>query len=43
MNRLNETLYFRDLNRYQTLSPEEEKILLRMVREGDERALKRLI
>jgi RNA polymerase primary sigma factor len=43
MSRLNETLYFRDLNKYQTLTPEEEKILLRMVREGDERALKRLI
>lgn len=43
MNRLNETLYFRDLNRYQTLTPEEEKVLLKMVRDGDERALKRLI
>jgi RNA polymerase primary sigma factor len=43
MNRLNENLYFRDLNRYDTLTPVEEKILLKLVKVGDEQALKKLI
>lgn len=43
MSRLSESLYFRDLNRHDTLEPEEEKILIQLVTQGDENALKKLI
>ena len=43
MNRWSESLYFRDLNRYDTLSSEEEKILVTLIKKGDENALQKLI
>lgn len=43
MSRFSESLYFRDLNRHATLEPAEEKILIQLVAQGDENALKKLI
>jgi RNA polymerase primary sigma factor len=43
MSRMSESLYFRDLNRYETLTPLEEKALLALVKNGDGLALKKLI
>lgn len=43
MSRFSESLYFRDLNRHATLEPAEEKILIQLVSQGDENALKKLI
>lgn len=43
MSRFSESIYFRDLNRHATLEPAEEKILIQLVAQGDENALKKLI
>ena len=48
MSDLNEALYFRDLNRYPTLSPQEESALLTIIKKGEteeirKSALQRLI
>ncbi|MGL1902318.1 MAG: RNA polymerase sigma factor RpoD/SigA [Fibrobacterales bacterium] len=43
MSETSETLYFRDLGRYDTLTVVEEKALLHLVKKGDNIALKRLI
>lgn len=47
-NEINETLYFRDLNRYPTLKPEEETALIAIIKDGAteeirQSALQRLI
>ena len=34
MSDFNEALYFRDLNRYPTLSPQEESALLTIINKG---------
>ncbi len=39
----NEQLYFRDLDRYDLIPPEEEKEILKLVKKGDKRAIHRLI
>lgn len=38
-----EQLYFRDLDRYELIPPEEESEILKRVRDGDQKALHRLI
>ena len=43
MNRYNESLYFRDLNKHETLSTLEEQMLLRRIKVGDHAAIKRLV
>ncbi|MDR1759165.1 MAG: RNA polymerase sigma factor RpoD/SigA [Fibrobacter sp.] len=48
MSDLNESLYFRDLNRYPTLTPQEESVLLTIIKNGEteeirKSALQRLI
>jgi len=43
MSRFNESLYFRDLNKHETLSPEEEQLLLRRIKTGDQAAIRRLV
>ena len=43
MTQTSEFLYFRDLGRYDTLTPEEEKALILLVKKGDDAALKKLI
>lgn len=48
MSDFNEALYFRDLNRYPTLTPQEESALLKIIKHGDteeirKSALQRLI
>lgn len=43
MNRINESLYFRDLNKHETLTPEEEVALLRLIKKGDQGAIRRLV
>jgi RNA polymerase primary sigma factor len=43
MNNLSESLYFRDLNRHDTLTHEEEKNLLTRIKKGDDGALQKLI
>lgn len=43
MNRYNESLYFRDLNKHETLIPVEEQLLLRRIKTGDQAAIKRLV
>ena len=35
MSDFNESLYFRDLNRYPTLTPQEETVLLTIIRDGE--------
>ena len=43
MSRYSESLYFRDLNRHAILDPLEEKILIQLVAQGDENALKKIV
>jgi RNA polymerase primary sigma factor len=43
MSRYSESLYFRDLNRHTTLTPDEEKALIMLIKNGDENALQKLI
>lgn len=43
MSRYSESLYFRDLNRHQTLTPSEEKALIALIKKGDDNALQKLI
>ncbi len=43
MNRMNESLYFRDLNKHETLTPEEEIALIRLIQKEDHGAIKRLV
>jgi len=43
MSRYSESLYFRDLNRHQTLTPSEERALIALIKKGDDNALQKLI
>lgn len=43
MSRYSESLYFRDLNRYDTLNQDEERALIRLIKKGNDDALQKLI
>jgi RNA polymerase primary sigma factor len=43
MSRYSESLYFRDLNRHQTLTQDEERALIQLIKKGDDNALQKLI